>query len=71
VKKKDEWLPGQIVEIRGRPNLRGTVLGWKPSGGGKIVKVKLIDPPETTYFAQGILRKLDAIEMLGRIADVE
>jgi hypothetical protein len=65
----DEWKPGQIVEIRGKPHLRGTVLGWKPSGGGKIVKVRLIDPPEITWFAQGILVKLDAIDLLGRIAD--
>jgi hypothetical protein len=63
------WPVGQIVEVRGRPNIRGEVLGWKKTGGGKIVKFRLLDHSETTWLAQGILVKLDAIDLLGQIAD--
>lgn len=67
----EEWIPGTPVEVRERPNLRGTVMGWKWSGdlGSKLIKVRLLDPPEVTWFMDSLLKKLDAIDLLGRIAD--
>ena len=64
-----EWLPGQIVEVRRRPLIRGVVVGWKWSGAGKLVKIRLEDFSETTWFSQDVLVKLDAIDLLGRIVD--
>lgn len=67
---KSDWPFGTVIEVKDRAHLgRGFVTKWEGTNGGSTVFVEFPHRDYSSWFATAHVKKIDAIELLGGLAD--